>query len=110
MFKLSKTQIVWISGIMAGVSFVLKNMIGYAPLTIVLMLAVTVIAGTSIFNRAIGGLRYKVVGIDTLVSVAVLGALSIGEYWEAVRLPSCLLWEITWNPAPLKKPVLLSGP
>lgn len=86
MFKLSKTQIVWISGIMAGVSFVLKNMIGYAPLTIVLMLAVTVIAGTSIFNRAIGGLRYKVVGIDTLVSVAVLGALSIGEYWEAAAV------------------------
>ncbi|HHV45278.1 MAG TPA: cadmium-translocating P-type ATPase [Firmicutes bacterium] len=86
MFRLSRRQIVWISGTMAGVSFILKNLIGYEPLTIILMLGVTVIAGTSIFKRAIGALRYKVVGIDTLVSVAVLGALSVGEYWEAAAV------------------------
>lgn len=50
------------------------------------MLAATVIAGTPIFKKAIGALRYRIVGIDALVTIAVVGAIIIGEYWEAAAV------------------------
>lgn len=85
-FKLSKVLTVWISGILAAAGLILNKWIGYAPVTIILMLAATVIAGAPILRKATGALRYKIVGIDALVSVAVLGAVAIGEYWEAAAV------------------------
>lgn len=86
MFKLSKGKIVLISGILAVISLILKETIGYELITIILMLAVTIIAGAPIFKKAIGALRFKILGIDALVSIAVIGALIIGEYWEAAAV------------------------
>mgnify|MGYP004451410483 FL=1 len=43
----------------------------------------TVLAGFPIVYRAYTGLKYKSVGIEVLVSIAVLGAFVIGEYSEA---------------------------
>lgn len=86
MFKMSKKQLVWSSGILAVISFVLHRTIGYELVTILVMLAATAIAGAPIFRRALGALRYRIVGIDALVSVAVTGALIIGEYWEATAV------------------------
>ena len=31
-------------------------------------------------------LRYRIVGIDALVTIAVVGAMLIGEYWEAAAV------------------------
>lgn len=84
--KVSKKTIVFLSGALALLSFVLHQFIGYHPLTIVVMLLTTLIAGTPIFLKAIGALRYKIVGIDLLVTIAVTGALIIGEYWEAAAV------------------------
>lgn len=84
--KLTKTQIIWISGFLTALSFILKEALGYAPITIAVMLTVTFLAGFSIFKRAISALRYKIIGIDALVTVAVLGAVIIGEYWEAAAV------------------------
>ena len=50
MFKLSKGKIVLISGILAVISLVLKETIGYELITIILMLAVTIIAGAPILK------------------------------------------------------------
>lgn len=86
MMKMTKGRIVLISGILAAASFVLKEMIGYEKITIFLMLATTVIAGTPVFRKAIGALRYRIVGIDALVTIAVTGAVIIGEYWEAAAV------------------------
>lgn len=86
MFKLTKVQTVWVSGILALASFILKKTLGYEILTIILMLLTTVIAGTPIFKKAIGALRYGIVGIDALVTVAVIGAIIIGEYWEGAAV------------------------
>ncbi|MGD9941451.1 MAG: heavy metal translocating P-type ATPase, partial [Clostridia bacterium] len=86
MIRLSKKQIIIISGILTAVAFALKQTLGYAPLTIAAMLATTVVAGTPIFRKAIGALRYRIVGIDALVTIAVTGALIIGEYWEAAAV------------------------
>lgn len=86
MFKLTKGQMIWISGILAAVSFLLKKLVGYEAITIILMLMTTIIAGTPIFKKAIGALRYRIVGIDALVTTAVIGAIFIGEYWEAAAV------------------------
>lgn len=86
MLKMKKGQILCISGTMAIISFILKEIIGYHAITITLMLATTIIAGTPIFKKAFSAIRYKIVGIDALVTIAVTGAVIIGEYWEAAAV------------------------
>lgn len=52
----------------------------------VLMLAGAFTAGYPIAVNAAQALRYKVLGIDALVTLAVIGAIYIGEYWEAAAV------------------------
>ncbi|MGE5589517.1 MAG: heavy metal translocating P-type ATPase [Bacillota bacterium] len=52
----------------------------------ILMAAAAVVAGLPIAHRAVHSLRYKVIGIELLVTVATVGALMIGEYWEAAAV------------------------
>ncbi|AKG33327.1 heavy metal translocating P-type ATPase [Paenibacillus durus] len=86
MFKPTKGQRILLSGILMAVSFILNKTIGYEPVTIFVMIASTVVAGTPIFKKAIGALKYRIVGIDALVIIAVTGALFIREYWEAAAV------------------------
>ena len=86
MLKLSKTNRLILAGLLAGSGYVLNKLIGYHPVTIVLMLAATLIAGIPIFIKAARALRYWIVGIDALVTIAVVGAVIIGEYWEAAAV------------------------
>ena len=51
-----------------------------------LMAAAAVVAGTKIVVAAGRALQIRVIGIDLLVSVAAIGALIIGEYWEAAAV------------------------
>lgn len=48
-----------------------------------LLIIAAIITGLPIARTALSALRYKVIGIDLLVTVAVIGATLIGEYWEA---------------------------
>jgi Cd2+/Zn2+-exporting ATPase len=86
MIKLTTGQRVLISGLLAVTSFILKSTIGQQPITSIVMIATAVMAGTPILRNAISALRYKILGIDALVSIAVLGAMFIGEYWEAAAV------------------------
>lgn len=86
LINFKKGQRVLIAGILAALSFILKQAIGYEPITVVIMVLTTIIAGYPILKNAIGALRFKIVGIDALVTIAVLGALFIGEYWEAAAV------------------------
>ncbi|WP_111720844.1 cation-translocating P-type ATPase [Homoserinimonas sp. OAct 916] len=52
----------------------------------VLMVAAAAVAGTRILISAIRALGVKVIGIDLLVSIAAIGAIIIGEYWEAAAV------------------------
>ncbi len=85
-FKWRKQHTVWASGILTAASFILKETIGMQPVTVVMMLLATAIAGLPIARKAIGAIRYWIVGIDALVTVAVMGAVIIGEYWEAAAV------------------------
>ena len=52
----------------------------------VFMIAAAVVAGIPIAIKAVRALLAKVVAIDLLVSVAAIGALIIGEFWEAAAV------------------------
>lgn len=52
----------------------------------VFMLAAAVVAGYGIVVKAVRALIAKVIGIDLLVSVAAIGAVIIGNFWEAAAV------------------------
>ncbi len=62
------------------------NSIGQSLFFHSMMILATSLTIFPIAKTAISSLRYKVIGIDTLVSIAVIGALLIGETWEAAAV------------------------
>ncbi len=86
MAGLSKVRRVQISGVLVALAFVLRNTTEATVITNLIMLGATIVAGIPILKRAVGALKYKILGIDSLVSIAVIGALAIGEYWEAAAV------------------------
>ncbi|WP_131104463.1 heavy metal translocating P-type ATPase [Ornithinimicrobium sufpigmenti] len=51
-----------------------------------LMVAAAVVAGAPVVRKAWTALTARVIGIDLLVSIAAIGAVIIGEYWEAAAV------------------------
>ena len=84
--SMSKKLRLIIASILVAASFLLHKIIGYEMITIFVMIASTLVAGLPIFKKAIMALRYRIVGIDALVTIAVVGAMLIGEYWEAAAV------------------------
>lgn len=99
--KLSKKYRVIITGIMVLVAFVLKELhldvfkyeyfyyldYGFTlSLPNLLMIISSLIAGIPIMKNALAAIRYRIISIDALVSIAVIGALIIGEYFEAAAV------------------------
>lgn len=50
------------------------------------MIAAAVVAGNGIVRKALRALTVKVIGIDLLVSVAAIGAIAIGNFWESAAV------------------------
>ncbi|MDI3330451.1 MAG: cation-translocating P-type ATPase [Micrococcus sp.] len=50
------------------------------------MLAAAVVAGYGIVVKAVRALTVRVIGIDLLVAIAAIGALLIGNFWEAAAV------------------------
>ncbi|WP_035757450.1 heavy metal translocating P-type ATPase [Granulicoccus phenolivorans] len=59
------------------------NLPGWGDLT---MIAAAVVAGTPVLIKAVRALLNRVIGIDLLVSIAAIGAIIIGNYWEAAAV------------------------
>lgn len=74
------------SGLLIALSFLLDRLVGWAGSGDALMLAAAMVAGTPIVIKAVRSAAARVVGIDLLVSVAAIGAVVIGEYWEAAAV------------------------
>ncbi len=55
-------------------------------IAIALMSVLTILAGYHIFKKAFMDLWYKMIGIDLLVTIAVVAALIIGDYFEAAAV------------------------
>ena len=75
-----------ISGILILASILTANLGGAQLPADLLMIAAAVVAGTPIVVKAVRALLVRVIGIDLLVSIAAIGAVIIGEYWEAAAV------------------------
>ncbi|PKL29203.1 MAG: copper-translocating P-type ATPase [Spirochaetae bacterium HGW-Spirochaetae-2] len=87
-----KTSTLIMATVLVVASFFLHRLYGYISVTIAVMLASTALAGYPVVRKAIGALRYRIVGIEVLVSVATIGAVIIGEYWEAAAVTYLFLF------------------
>ncbi len=52
----------------------------------IIMTLLTIFAGLHIFKKALMDLRYKIIGIDLLVTIAVVAAYIIGDHFEAAAV------------------------
>lgn len=84
--KLNQSQRMAAAGMLVTASLILNKTVGYEWITIVVMMASTLVAGVPIMLNAAKALKYRIVGIDALVTIAVIGAWFIGEYWEAAAV------------------------
>lgn len=55
-------------------------------ITITFLTILTIFAGFNIFKKAIIDIRYKIIGIDLLVTLAVIAAFVIGDLFEAAAV------------------------
>ena len=74
------------SGSLIAIAFGADYFFGWKAFYSVSMVAAALIAVWDIALRAVASLRNRYVSIELLVTVAALGALLIGEYWEAAAV------------------------
>ncbi|WP_414839143.1 heavy metal translocating P-type ATPase [Carnobacterium sp. TMP28] len=77
-----KNHITTFSGMLITLGFI-SNSIGNKTIGASALIIATILAGVPIFIKAIQALRMKAFSIDLLVSIAVIGALYIGEFTES---------------------------
>lgn len=94
MLRDSKAQRVLAAGVLIMVALALYQVNFRLPITAafslslsdLFMIAAAVVAGYPIAVNALQAIRYKIIGIDALVTLAVIGAILIQEYWEAAAV------------------------
>jgi len=81
-----KLKIVITSGILIAAAW-LSNFLNFDPLIFnTAMVAAAVVAGYQVAISAYNTLKMKVISINLLVTIAAVGAVIIGEYWEAAAV------------------------
>ncbi len=82
-FRRFSTPAMWVAGGLTLFAMIFARISLYNFLSNSLYIAAFILTGSPILFRAAQGLRFKVVGIECLVSIAVIGACLIGEFSEA---------------------------
>ncbi|MDY0410360.1 heavy metal translocating P-type ATPase [Paracerasibacillus soli] len=91
MRKLEKIHIVLISGALLAIAFIL-HFLGLEFWKDAALIITTAVAGYSIAKKALQSLRMKAFSIELLVTIAVAGALIIGEYVESAAVTFLFLF------------------
>src|SRR5690625_79756 len=91
MGKLKKIHIVIISGLLLATAFMF-NLAGLDFWKYTALIVATVVAGWSIAKTAIQSIMMKSFSIELLVTIAVIGALFIGEYVESAAVTFLFLF------------------
>ncbi|HHY74880.1 MAG TPA: cation-translocating P-type ATPase [Bacillus bacterium] len=91
MNRKNKARIVLLSGILLVASFFF-NMANLSALKNTALLSATIIAGYPIITKAWRALCMKAFSIELLVTIAVVGALIIGEYVESAAVTFLFLF------------------
>lgn len=79
----------WFQPVVAGALIglaALAGVLGYPLPRNALMVAAALVAGIPIIRRAVQSLKMRMISIDLLVSIAFVGALALGEFWEAAAV------------------------
>ncbi|PKN81422.1 MAG: heavy metal translocating P-type ATPase, partial [Chloroflexi bacterium HGW-Chloroflexi-8] len=84
--KIRRQFLVIASGTLILLSLAAGQFLHTTTLKDLLMIAAALIAGADIAGRAFISLRNKHISIELLVTIATIGALVIGEYWEAAAV------------------------
>lgn len=80
-----KKQIVIVSGVLIVTAFLLR-WIDQSLVAKLFLLVATILAGFPIMTKAFQSLRLKIISIELLVTIAVVGAVIIGEYVESAAV------------------------
>ena len=86
MLRINNNMRIITASIAVVISFILYKILAYHAVTIVMMIITILLSALPAVRKAVGALRYRIIGIDLLVTVAVIGAVVIGEYWEAAAV------------------------
>ncbi len=78
-----RKSIAIISGLLIGLAVLTEHVLNLPAAADILMILAAVLAGLDIVGRAWRSLRNRHVSIELLVSIAAVGALILGDYWEA---------------------------
>ena len=89
--KLKTKHLTWLSGALLLVGFATWAA-GFPVAQAWLLIIASVVAGVPIAYRAFAALRYRAFSIDLLVTIAVIGALIIGEYVESAVIAFLFLF------------------
>lgn len=84
-FKDDKLKSLATAAVLILLSWLFKYL-DYRIFSDILMILSAAISGYKIIKSAIMSLKFKVVSINLLVSIAAIGAIIIGEYWEAAAV------------------------
>lgn len=90
-FKPSKLQIVWISGLLLILAIVF-HFAGWETWKTTALIMAAIVAGYSTAKTAIQTTMMKIFSIELLVTIAVIGAMIIGEYVEAAAVTFLFLF------------------
>ncbi|MFA5543325.1 MAG: HAD-IC family P-type ATPase, partial [Bacilli bacterium] len=86
MIKINRHLYIGILSILFVASIIFNKFYAGEVYSIIAMLLLTVLAGLHIFKKALIDLKYLIFGIDLLVMIAVIGAIIIGDYFEAAAV------------------------
>jgi Cd2+/Zn2+-exporting ATPase len=81
--KNNKLIITIVSGTLIFLAWASGEFFGRESISTALWIAAAIISGYDIAKSSIFQLKYKILGIQALVTFAAIGAILIGEYWEA---------------------------
>jgi Cd2+/Zn2+-exporting ATPase len=90
--KLRRQLLTAVSGLFILLALVSEYLLAQTTGHNALMAAAAIVAGFDIAQRAWASLRQRHVSIELLVTVAAVGALFIGEYWEAAAVTFLFLF------------------
>lgn len=86
MIRLYKRLEIYLASLFFALGFAFSLLFGYT-LPVIIMIGVgTLISFYGIFFSALKALKFKMASIELLVSIAVIGAFIIGEYFEALAV------------------------
>lgn len=84
-FKDDKLMSLVTAAVLILLSWLFKYL-DYRIFSDILMILSAAVSGYKIIKSAVMSLKFKVVSINLLVSIAAIGAIIIGEYWEAAAV------------------------